>query len=68
MADINQAARWLTEGKKVCRSRYIPDCWIEYSDLHNVWLHYLPDRIMPGMLLQMDDLLAEDWELYQGTE
>lgn len=63
MADIKQAAKWLKEGKKVRRSFYVPDCWIEYDCLQNTWLHYIPDGIMPGMLLQMDDLLADDWEI-----
>jgi hypothetical protein len=48
-------------GKKVKRERYIATCWVEYSELHNVFLHHVSGNDYQGPLFMMDDFLATDW-------
>lgn len=63
MANIQQAAKWMKEGKKVRRScfngkqyfRADEGSFVKYYDENSPWTD----------MLQIRDLLAEDWEIFE---
>lgn len=62
MADIQQAAKWMMEGKKVRRAR-----WAEVPCfLQSTRYGFLEDyRREPPNWLMIDDVLADDWEIFE---
>jgi hypothetical protein len=58
MADIQQAAKWMTEGKRVRRANWSPQYFI--GETPHGFL--LDDRKENPSWLMIEDLLADDWQ------
>jgi hypothetical protein len=69
MANIQQAAQWLDEGKAVRRSGYL--CTHIFINEHGtVWCRYLGHAHVTSnvredrtFVITTEDLLADDWEI-----
>ena len=61
MADAIQAAKWMTEGKKVRRENWAPEHFIRETPAG----FFRDDRRRPTDWLMAEDLLAEDWGIFE---
>lgn len=61
MADVKQAAKWLREGKKVRREIWGGPLFIRPTGAG----FFRDDRKLPADWLMVEDLLAEDWEIFE---
>ena len=70
MADIKQAAQWVADGKRVRRPKdWAVNEWFELSlNSYFEWNSERGRQESPGTLLEVSDILADDWEIAGSPE
>ena len=64
MADFLQAVQWMKKGKRVRQSHWIPDAYVEYIELYNMFVQHVQSHDYYGaQFLGMSDFSAQDWEI-----
>jgi hypothetical protein len=61
MSDIQQAAKWMQEGKKVRRALWAPSYFIRSTRAG----FFHDDQGVMLTWLMVEDLLADDWEIFE---
>jgi hypothetical protein len=61
MADVKQAAKWMQEGKKVHREFWAKSAFIRATPSG----FFRDDRGEEASWLMVEDLLAEDWAVFE---
>ena len=68
MANIQQAAEWLREGKIVRRVGPDADSTIRFMYDGDWWVAHLGDDEFEEGMITLSDILADDWALESGEE
>ena len=65
MANIKQAAKWMEKGKRVRRPMFKDDVYIGEKGLNAAPIRriYADGEPTGYLILRVDDLLADDWEI-----
>jgi hypothetical protein len=63
MADIKQAAKWLSEGKIVRRNSEFGDSTVRYKYDGDWFVCYDGETEFEEGMISLSDLLTDDWEI-----
>jgi hypothetical protein len=63
MASIQQAARWMRQGKHVRRPKWPPLYWWRIAKSFPVVQLHSPNGDTQDAMMGADELLADDWEI-----